>query len=100
MTKAQTEAIKQVEAALLACKRSGLALVGIDASIFATVADSAFKAECRSQSSCEAMLNRSNDDHAGTVTVEIHKVYIDISIGLCGFWMLSRSLQKIQLARR
>ncbi|MCF5371940.1 hypothetical protein [Pseudomonas syringae] len=77
MTKAQIDAIKQLEVALLACKRSGLALVGIDGSIFATVADSAFKAQCRSQSSCEAMLNRSNEDHTGTVKVETHDVYLD-----------------------
>lgn len=77
MTKAQLDAIKQLEAALLACKRSGLVLAGIDTSIFATVADNAFRAECRSLSACEAMLNRSNDDHAGTITVETHKVYLD-----------------------
>ena len=44
MKKSQADAIRQLEAALLACKRSGLALVGIDSALFATVADAAFKA--------------------------------------------------------
>jgi len=77
MTKNQVEAIKQLEAALQLCKRAGLVLVGIDSDLFATVADKSFHAECRSQSSCEAMLNRSNCDHPGTVTVETHQVYLD-----------------------
>ncbi|MNJ54542.1 hypothetical protein D3C77_499880 [compost metagenome] len=77
MKKNQADAIKQLETALLACKRSGLALVGIDNNLYATVADAAFKDECRAMSSCEAVLNRSNNDHAGTVTVETQRVYLD-----------------------
>lgn len=77
MTKNQIVAIRQLEAALQRCKQSGLALVGIDGNLLATVADAAFKAECQAMSSCEAVLNRSNNDHAGTVTVETHRVYLD-----------------------
>lgn len=77
MKKIQFDAIKQLESALQLCKQSGLALVGIDGNLYATVADSAFKAECRAMSSCEAVLNRSNNDHAGTVTIETHTVYLD-----------------------
>jgi hypothetical protein len=77
MNKSQTDAIKQLEAALQLCQKSGLALVGIDGALLATVADTAFKAECRVMSSCQAVLNRSNNYHAGTVTVETHKVYLD-----------------------
>ncbi|NNB33942.1 hypothetical protein [Pseudomonas fragi] len=77
MNKSQNSAIKQLETALKLCKQSGLALVGIDSDLFATVADSAFKSECRAQSSCEAMLSRSNRDHAGTVMLDTSKVYLD-----------------------
>ena len=77
MKKNQLDAIKQLEAALLLCKKSGLALVGIDNNIFATVADAAFKAECRTLSSCEAVLNRNNTDHAGTTSIDTSGVYLD-----------------------
>lgn len=77
MKKNQIDAIRQLEVALQRCKQSGLALVGIDGNLYATVADAAFNAECRAMSSCEAVLKRSCDDHAGTVTVETHRVYLD-----------------------
>lgn len=70
MKKKHLDAIKLLEAALLVCKQSGLALVGIDSDIYATVVDAAFKAECRSLSSCEAVLNRNNTDHAGTTSID------------------------------
>lgn len=77
MKKNQADAIKKLETALQACKRSGLALVGIDCALYATVADAAFKAECRTRSSCEVVLDRSNDDHADTVTIQTHRAYLD-----------------------
>jgi hypothetical protein len=77
MTKAQIDALAQLEDSLLLCKRSGLVLVGIGSDLLATVADSAFKAEWQKSSSCEAVLNRSNNDHKGTVHVETHRVYLD-----------------------
>lgn len=77
MKNSQIDAIRQLEAALQLCMQSGLALVGIDGDLYATVADNAFKAECRVRSSCEAVLNRSNEDHSGTVRVETHLVYLD-----------------------
>ncbi|MPQ71473.1 hypothetical protein [Pseudomonas sp. MWU12-2323] len=77
MTKNQVEAIKQLEAALQLCKRAGLVLVGIDTDLHVTVADKSFKDECRSSSACEAVLDRLNDYHNGTHTLETHRVYLD-----------------------
>lgn len=77
MNKRQVDAIKQLEAALQLCKKSGLALVGIDGNLFATIADAAFKTECRAMSSCEAVLNRHNNDHSDTVAIDAHGAYLD-----------------------
>ncbi|MDH4602432.1 MULTISPECIES: hypothetical protein [Pseudomonas syringae group] len=77
MNKNQQDALEQLEAALKLCKHVGLAIVGVDSDLYATVYDGAFKAKSRVMSSCEAVLDRSNDDHGGTATVKTHGVYLD-----------------------
>lgn len=77
MNDRQQDSIKQLEIALQRCKQSGIAFVGIDGHLYATVTDEAFKSQCRTMSSCEAVLSRSNDGHAGTVRVKTHSVYLD-----------------------
>lgn len=77
MKKNQIEAIKKLEAALLSIKRAGLVLVGIDGSLLASVNDEALKAERRSRSGVEAILDRINSDHPGTMAVSHHGSYMD-----------------------
>lgn len=77
MKKNQIEAIKQLEAALLRVKRAGLVLVGIDDGIVATVKDDVLKAESRTRSGVEAILDRINSDHPGTTAVNHYGAYLD-----------------------
>lgn len=60
----QLAALKKLEASLLAVKRAGLVLCGIDNSLHATVADGSFEETAASSSACEAMLARANDSHS------------------------------------
>jgi hypothetical protein len=77
MKKNQLEAIKQLEAALLRIKRAGLVMVGVDDTLFATVADDALQDEMRARSGVEAILARANANHEGTDAVKHYGVYLD-----------------------
>lgn len=73
----QLAAIKKLEAALQSCKRAGLVLAGIDNTLHATVRDDDFADQARSQSSCEAMLERECEGHPLHCTVKDYGCYLD-----------------------
>lgn len=77
MKKNQMEAIKQLEAALLRIKRSGLVMVGIDDGLVATVKDEALKVDSRARSCVEVILDRANSDHPGTQAVNHYGAFLD-----------------------
>lgn len=77
LKKNQQEALKKLEEAFLSCKRAGLAIVGIDDNVIATVADAELIQESRSTSMCQAIHERHNTDHPLTHNVEHHGCYKD-----------------------
>lgn len=77
MKQNQIEAIKQLEAALLRVKRCGLVMVGVDDTLFATVADDALQDEISQCSGVEAILARANNNHESTEAVKHYGVYLD-----------------------
>lgn len=73
----QVAAIKKLEAALLSCKRAGLALVGMDDNLFASVDDAEFKETTQLSSACEVILGRHNSGHPTTESIKHYGCYRD-----------------------
>lgn len=77
MTREQVAALKKLQTALLACKRAGLCLVGIDGDLLAAAEDDDLENEVRGSSATEAILRRSNEGHPLVATVQHHGCYRD-----------------------